>query len=64
MAQRMLDLPRMQSLLDNWPPIGEESMNVTQGWSDALCRGFSFGYFIRRHEGHAQSCLSSARISI
>ncbi len=49
-ACRLLDQARMAAMLEHWPEEGAESMQVTQGFSDALCRGFSFGYFIRRHE--------------
>ncbi len=49
-ACRLLDQPRMHALLEHWPEEGSESMQITQGFSDALCRGFSFGYFIRQHE--------------
>ena len=54
-AARLLDLPRMRALLAAWPSdLGElshpESLAATAAWGDSLCRAFSFGYFIRRHE--------------
>ena len=49
-AQRFLDQPRMHTFLDHWPEVDAESQQATQGFGDALCRGFSFGHFIRRHD--------------
>ena len=54
-AARMLDLPRMRRLLDTWPDdltqlSSPESLHSSFAWGDSLCRAFSFGYFIRRHE--------------
>jgi asparagine synthase (glutamine-hydrolysing) len=49
-ARHFLDQPRMHALLQHWPEDAAESMQVTQGFSDAVCRGFSFGYFIRQHD--------------
>lgn len=54
-ATRLLDLPRMRSLLEDWPDDlarldNPESMQASFAWGDALCRAFSFGYFIRSHE--------------
>ena len=48
-ARRLLDLPRMEELLATWPD-DVNSMESSFAWCDALCRGFSFGYFMRRHE--------------
>ena len=54
-AARLLDLPRMRTLLETWPEdlaqlADPDSMQASFAWGDALCRAFSFGYFIRRHE--------------
>ena len=54
-AARLLDLPRMRTLLETWPDdlaqlTNPESMQASFAWGDALCRAFSFGFFIRQHE--------------
>ncbi len=54
-AARLLDLPRMRRLLDTWPDhlnqlSSPDSLSSSFAWGDSLCRAFSFGYFIRRHE--------------
>ena len=54
-AARLLDLPRMRTLLDTWPDdlsrlSNPESQAANAAWGDALCRAFSFGYFMRKHE--------------
>ena len=57
-AARLLDLPRMRTLLETWPSDlsrleSPESPAANFAWGDALCRAFSFGYFIRRHDKRA-----------
>ena len=59
-AARLLDLPRMRRLLDTWPEdlsqlSSPESLHSSFAWGDSLCRAFSFGYFIRRHERASQT---------
>ena len=49
-AQRVLDLPRMRSLLDTFPDTNLEAMDTSQSYGDALCRFLSFGYFFLRQE--------------
>ena len=49
-AQRMLDLPRMRTLLETFPKEQTGEMAASFAWADALCRGATFGYFMRRHE--------------
>ena len=56
-AVRLLDLPRMRTLLETWPAENNhlDDPAANAAWGDALCRAFSFGYFIRRHEQPAST---------
>jgi asparagine synthase (glutamine-hydrolysing) len=49
-AQRTLDLPRMNDLLDTWPQSGYETTQVINTWHNSLIRGISMGYFLRSHD--------------
>lgn len=51
LASRVLDLPRMRSLIDNWPTDGWHRRSVTSAYRLALLRGIATGRFIRRAEG-------------
>jgi asparagine synthase (glutamine-hydrolysing) len=50
-AQRLLDIKRLQHLLDTWPDSGYEEPSVSNSWHLALSRGLSAGNFIRHFEG-------------
>ena len=50
MANRLLDLDRLQMLLENWPTGGFETQEVIYSWHLALSRGIAAGHFIRRFE--------------
>lgn len=50
MANRLLDLDRLQMLLENWPTTGFTSQEVIYSWHYALSRGIAAGHFIRRFE--------------
>jgi asparagine synthase (glutamine-hydrolysing) len=47
-AVRVLDLKRIEHLLNTWPATGYEHDDASYSWGDALCRGFSFGYFLSK----------------
>jgi asparagine synthase (glutamine-hydrolysing) len=49
-ASQALDLPAMETLLDNWPRSNFHSENVYSRWHFWLTRAFSMGYFLRTHE--------------
>jgi asparagine synthase (glutamine-hydrolysing) len=49
-AQRALDLPGMQTLLDNWPQSGFHIDTIYSRWHSALTRAISMGHFLRSHE--------------
>ncbi|HWB32863.1 MAG TPA: asparagine synthase-related protein [Acidobacteriaceae bacterium] len=49
-ASAMVDLPRMQELLNTWPSSGYDQPPVWSLWHGALSRAFSLGYFLRSHE--------------
>jgi asparagine synthase (glutamine-hydrolysing) len=50
LASRMLDLTRMQALIENWPTSGYESMDVKRTHHIALTRGFSVGRFLMQYD--------------
>ncbi len=50
LASRMLDLPRMRSLIDNWPTGNFESPDVRRSHHIALTRGFSVGRFLMQYD--------------
>jgi asparagine synthase (glutamine-hydrolysing) len=49
-ANRLLDLDRLDRLLDTWPGTGFERPEVSDSWQLALGRGLSVGNFIRQLE--------------
>jgi asparagine synthase (glutamine-hydrolysing) len=46
----MLDLPRMRSLIENWPTSGFERLDVGRSHHLALTRGFSVGRFLMQYD--------------
>ncbi len=50
-AARLLDLPRLRRLLDDWPQDGWETQSVREAYRHALLRGVSAGHFLRRVSG-------------
>jgi asparagine synthase (glutamine-hydrolysing) len=50
LASRMLDLPRMRSLIENWPSSGFERHDVGRSHHIALTRGFSVGRFLMQYD--------------
>jgi asparagine synthase (glutamine-hydrolysing) len=51
LARELLDLDRLQHLLDTWPASGYERAEVSDSWHLALSRGLACGMFIRQFEG-------------
>jgi asparagine synthase (glutamine-hydrolysing) len=51
MASRLLDLPRMKRLLDQWPKDEHVAEQRKREYKHALARGFHVGQFIRWIEG-------------
>ena len=45
LARRIVDLPRLERLLDSWPDSGLEGHYATDHWNYALCRGHHAGVF-------------------
>jgi len=52
-ARRVLDLPAMRALLDNWPKSDFHNYAVSSRWHYALIPAISLGYFLRSHESAA-----------
>jgi asparagine synthase (glutamine-hydrolysing) len=50
MANRLLDLDRIEHLLKNWPTSNFDSQEVGYSWHQAVMRGISAGNFIRQYE--------------
>ena len=54
LARRIVDLPRVERLLDTWPEIGpgsgHEGHYANDHWNYALTRGIALGYFLRTLE--------------
>jgi asparagine synthase (glutamine-hydrolysing) len=50
-ARRAIDLPRLKSLVDNWPAGGWERDKVMHPYRLALLRAISTGHFLRRAVG-------------
>jgi asparagine synthase (glutamine-hydrolysing) len=50
LAARMLDLTRMQSLIESWPAEGFERPEIMSEYHIALTRGFSVGRFLLRYD--------------
>jgi asparagine synthase (glutamine-hydrolysing) len=47
-AARLLDVARLQRLVENWPSAGWENQNVIDSYRLALLRGISAGHFVRK----------------
>jgi asparagine synthase (glutamine-hydrolysing) len=52
LARHLLDIERLQNLLDSWPASGFERADVSDSWHLALSRGLAVGNFIRHFEAH------------
>ena len=50
-AVRVLDLPRLHRLVENWPIGGWERPEISRSYRLALLRGISTGHFVRRVTG-------------
>ena len=50
MANHLLDLDRLQYMLENWPTKGFERAEIIDSWHYALTRGLAAGNFIRQFE--------------
>jgi hypothetical protein len=50
MVQHVLDLPRLQHLLDTWPATGHEDPKVHERYHLALTRGIAVGSFIAQYD--------------
>jgi asparagine synthase (glutamine-hydrolysing) len=50
MVQHMLDLPRLQHLLDTWPASGYQDPKVHESYHLALTRGIAAGSFIAQYD--------------
>jgi asparagine synthase (glutamine-hydrolysing) len=51
LASRVVDVPRMKALLDDWPADAEAAMARKQVFGHALQRGVAIGGFLRWYEG-------------
>ena len=49
-AQRLLDVERLQRLLDTWPDSGYERPEISDSYHLALIRGLAAGNFMRHFE--------------
>ncbi len=52
-ARRVLDLDRLNRLIDTWPAEGHETAEVTDSWNLALTRGIAVGYMLRERDSDA-----------
>jgi asparagine synthase (glutamine-hydrolysing) len=50
LASRLLDLDRMQRLIEEWPSSGFERLDVNRSHHIALTRGFSVGKFLMQYD--------------
>jgi asparagine synthase (glutamine-hydrolysing) len=50
LASRLLDLDRMQRLIEEWPGSGFERLDVARSHHIALTRGFSVGKFLMQYD--------------
>jgi asparagine synthase (glutamine-hydrolysing) len=50
LANRLLDLDRMQRLIEQWPSSGFERLDVNRSHHIALTRGFSVGKFLMQYD--------------
>jgi asparagine synthase (glutamine-hydrolysing) len=53
-AQRFLDIPRLERLIQTWPATGHETGQITNSWNYALTRGISLGYLLRKSDTMAE----------
>jgi asparagine synthase (glutamine-hydrolysing) len=51
-AAKVIDLPRLRRLVENWPSEGWESEELVSAYRFALLHAISAGYFLRRTTGH------------
>lgn len=49
-ARQVLDIPKMQNLLNTFPDSGYETAEVVSAWHSTLTRAISMGYFLRVHD--------------
>jgi asparagine synthase (glutamine-hydrolysing) len=54
-ARSLIDVPRLNQVLDTWPQSGFEQKHVGALWHNALVRALSMGYFLRTHGGDERS---------
>jgi asparagine synthase (glutamine-hydrolysing) len=47
-ARRLLDVPRLRRLLQEWPESGWDSIDIISAYRYALLRGISVGHFLRK----------------
>lgn len=59
-ARGLLNLPRMEALLDGFPREGYETKRVNAIWHLGLSRGFTMGYFLRSYES-AEATVGESR---
>ena len=59
-AREVLDLPRIQRVLDTFPATGYEQPRVRVTWHSALTYAISMGYFLRTHDPAIQPPATSA----
>ncbi len=50
-AENIIDIERLQRLVDNWPASGWERSEVVKPYRLALLRGISAGHFLRKSTG-------------
>jgi asparagine synthase (glutamine-hydrolysing) len=50
LASRLIDLDRMQRLIEEWPNSGFDRLDVARSFHIALTRGFSVGKFLMQHD--------------
>jgi asparagine synthase (glutamine-hydrolysing) len=51
-ANKIIDLPRLRQLVENWPTEGWEGDEVVSAYRVALLRAISAGHFLRRATGN------------
>ncbi len=59
-ARQIVDIPKVQALLNTWPESGYETSEVVLKWHVTLTRAISMGYFLRSHD----SMNSATAVSI
>jgi asparagine synthase (glutamine-hydrolysing) len=50
LASRLIDLDRMQRLIEEWPSSGFDRLDVARSFHIALTRGFSVGKFLMQYD--------------